>query len=253
MRTPIVAGNWKMHRTAAEGRALAVALVEKMGTPRGVEVVLCPPFTALAAVGAAVHRTALRLGAQNMHWEAQGAFTGEISAAMLVDAGCRHVILGHSERRQHFGETDEGVNRKAHAALRAGLVPIVCVGERLEERKAGRTDQVVRGQLRAALAGVEPAQAAGMVIAYEPVWAIGTGLPATGEEANRVSALLRATVGEAAGADAAAQVRIQYGGSVNAKNCAEFLSQPEVDGALVGGASLDAEAFAVIVSAAARG
>ncbi|HEY8417334.1 MAG TPA: triose-phosphate isomerase [Limnochordales bacterium] len=284
MRTPLIAANWKMYKTTAEavqygqlllkelaGRGIRVvseagpaptagADADGAGAPagpvaaggrsaRGVQVVVCPPFTALAALGGVLAGSAVALGAQNMHWEAAGAYTGEIAAPMLLDLKCRFVILGHSERRQ-MGETDEQVRRKVHAALAAGLIPIVCVGERLEERRAGQTEAVVTGQVRAALAGLPAADGSKAVIAYEPVWAIGTGEYASPEEANRVIGLIRATLAELLGREAAAAMRILYGGSVKPDNIGPFMRQPEIDGALVGGASLDARGFVDIIQQA---
>ena len=250
-RIPLVAGNWKMHKTAAEAVGLVRALlVEPL--PTGVEVAVCPPFTALAEVHRALDGSSVRLGAQDMHWEGQGAFTGEISPVMLRDLGCHYAIIGHSERRQFFAETDEAVARKTAAAFAHGLVPIMCVGERLEERDAGQTEVVVTRQTIAGTQAVDERQASTVVIAYEPVWAIGTGRSASGVEANRVIALIRATLSERFGANAAAQTRILYGGSVTPENAAEFSAQPEIDGALVGGASLDAVKFLRIIQAAAR-
>lgn len=247
-RTPLIAGNWKMHKSVGEALALVAALTGER-RPEGVEVAVCPPFTALGAVARALEGSSIRLGAQDMHWEAQGAFTGAISPLMLADVGCTYVIVGHSERRQLFGETDAAVGRKVRAAFAHGLTPILCVGERLDERDAGRTEAVVTGQTEAGIAGLTPEQIARLVIAYEPVWAIGTGRSASGEEANRVIAVIRGVLSERAGA-AAAQTRILYGGSVTPENAAEFARQPEVDGALVGGASLDAGRFLGIVRAA---
>ncbi|MBM4379755.1 MAG: triose-phosphate isomerase [Deltaproteobacteria bacterium] len=250
-RRPVVAGNWKMHKTAAEAQALARELRNALGVVRDqVEVVLAPPFTALYPVGKALEDSNLYLAAQNCHAEAQGAFTGEVSAPMLKDVGCRYVILGHSERRQLFGETDEGVNRKVKAVFAAGLLPIVCVGETLQEREGGRTLEVVSRQLAGGLAGLDAAAAARAVIAYEPVWAIGTGKTATSAQAQEVHAHIRGWVAQAFGKEVAAAVRIQYGGSVKPDNAAELLGQPDVDGALVGGASLKAADFAAIVKAA---
>ena len=250
-RIPLVAANWKMHKTAAEAVGLVRALlVEPL--PTGVEVAVCPPFTALAEVHRALDGSSVRLGAQDMHWEGQGAFTGEISPVMLRDLGCHYAIIGHSERRQFFAETDEAVARKTAAAFAHGLVPIMCVGERLEERAAGQTEVVVTRQTIAGTQAVAERQASTVVIAYEPVWAIGTGRSASGVEANRVIALIRATLSERFGANAAAQTRILYGGSVTPENAAEFSAQPEIDGALVGGASLDAVKFLRIIQAAAR-
>ncbi|MFZ5924701.1 MAG: triose-phosphate isomerase [Bacillota bacterium] len=247
MRRRIIAGNWKMYKTVDE----AVALVEELkGMVAGVgevEVVVCPPFTALDAVREALRGSNLELGAQNMHWEEEGAFTGEVSPLMLKNLGCMYVILGHSERRTYFGETDESVNRKVKSAVLNGLLPIICVGETLEERDAGKTEEVVVRQTKAALAGVKTNGAERIVIAYEPVWAIGTGRSATADEANRVIRIIRQTVAEVFNERIAQEMRIQYGGSVKPQNIADFLGQPEIDGALVGGASLDAAAFAAIV------
>jgi triosephosphate isomerase len=250
-RKPVVAGNWKMHKTATEAQGLARELRNALGVVRDqVEVVLAPPFTALYPVAKALEDSNLQLAAQNCHAEAQGAFTGEVSAPMLKDVGCRYVILGHSERRQLFGETDEGVNRKVKAVLAAGLLPIVCVGETLQEREGARTLEVVSRQLAGGLAGVDAAAVSRSVIAYEPVWAIGTGKTATSAQAQEVHAHIRGWVAQAFGKDAAAAVRIQYGGSVKPDNAEELLGQPDVDGALVGGASLKAADFAAIVKAA---
>jgi triosephosphate isomerase len=248
MRTPLVAGNWKMHLRVREALDLVGALRQALDGLAGVEVVVCPPFTALADVGRALAGSTIGLGAQNVHWAPQGPFTGEIAAPMLRELGCTHVIVGHSERRHGLGETDAMVQRKVAAALAHGLVPILCVGETLAEREAGRTEDVLAAQLGAGVADVGAADAPRLVVAYEPVWAIGTGRPATGQEANRVAGLLRTWLGERFGA-AAATVRVLYGGSVTPQTVGEFAAQPEVDGALVGGASLQAEAFAGIVRA----
>jgi triosephosphate isomerase len=251
-RTKFVCGNWKMHKTQAESRALVQALAPLVAGLAGkVQVAVAPPFTSLAAAGDALAGTGMELAAQDVHWEAQGAFTGEVSAAMLADAGCRHGIVGHSERRQLFGETDETVRKKVGALLAAGIRPIVCVGELLAEREAGRTLEVVGRQVRGGLAGLAPEAVASLTVAYEPVWAIGTGKTATTAQAQEVHAAIRALLRELAGA-AADQVRIQYGGSVKPDNAAELMSQPDVDGALVGGASLKADDFAKIVRGALR-
>jgi triosephosphate isomerase len=250
VRTPLIAANWKMHMTREPGVRLAEEVAQGVAGLDGVQVVVCPPATALDAVGRVLEGTPVLLGAQTMHWETQGAYTGELSAPMLVDVGCRAVILGHSERRLYFGETDEGVGRKVRTALAHGLIPIICVGERLEQRESGEADAVITRQVRAAVAGAEPATGPALVIAYEPVWAIGTGRNATGEEANRVSRVIRGLVGSVG--VPADEVRILYGGSVKPDNIQDFLGQPEVDGALVGGASLDARAFSAIVRAALR-
>jgi len=255
-RRPLIAGNWKMHRTHLEALQLTQKLawaLSKEDTD-AVEVVVCPPFTALRTVGTLIDgdKLPIGLGAQNCHPEPQGAYTGEVSAPMLAKLGCAYVIVGHSERRQQFGETDELVNRKARAALGNGMQPIVCVGETLEEREAGRTAEVVQGQVRGSLAGLPGEQVAGLVVAYEPVWAIGTGRAATAEDAQETIALVRRTVAELAGQAAADQLRIQYGGSVKAGTAEELAAKPDIDGALVGGASLDADELALIVKGSAR-
>ncbi len=240
-----------MHKTIPEAERL-VAELKTLVPPGGpAEVVLCPPFTALAAVAGALKGTGWGVGAQDMFWEEKGAFTGEISPGMLRDAGCTHVIIGHSERRQYFGETDGTVHRKVRAALGAGLVPIVCVGETLAQREAGETEALVVSQVEAALEGLTAADLERLVVAYEPVWAIGTGRNATPGDANAVAALIRRTVGKQWGAEAAARLRIQYGGSVKPENVEELMREPEIDGALVGGASLEAPAFARIIAGAA--
>lgn len=251
MRKPVIAGNWKMHKTIPEAERLVAELKPLVPPEGGVEIVLCPPFTALAAVAKAAEGTGWGLGAQDVFWEEKGAFTGEVSPGMLRDAGCTHVIIGHSERRQYFGETDETVRRKAGAALAAGLIPIVCVGETLVQREAGQTDLLVTSQVKAALAELPGFSPDRVIIAYEPVWAIGTGRNATPADADAVCGLIRRTVGELHGSDAAAGLRIQYGGSVKPENAAELLGESEIDGALVGGASLEASAFARIVAGAA--
>ena len=249
-RTPFIAGNWKMYTNAEECIALCRAVREAVRALDGVEVGVCPPFPFLYAAKGALAGSDVRLGAQNAHWEAQGAFTGEVSAAMLRDL-VDYVIIGHSERRQYFCETDETVNGRLTSVLAHGLLPIFCIGETKEEREAGQTEAVLERQVQRGLDGV--AWTAACVIAYEPVWAIGTGLAATGAQANESTGLIRRLVGELYGAETAGATRIQYGGSVKAENAAEFLAQPEIDGALVGGASLDAEAFAAIARAARPG
>jgi triosephosphate isomerase len=246
MRTSLIAGNWKMHKTVREAHDLAAGLMTRLSDVAATDVVVCPPFTALAEVGRTLTGSPIELGAQDLHWEAKGAFTGEISAPMLWDLGCTYVIVGHSERRRLLGEDDEAVRKKVVAAFAGELIPILCVGESLDEREAGRTERIVQTQARIATLDVSKEQAAQLVVAYEPVWAIGTGRPATGEEANRVSGLLRGWLREWFGS-AADAVRILYGGSVTPDSIAEFVGQPEIDGALVGGASLDADAFAAIV------
>lgn len=247
MRKPIIAGNWKMHKTVGEALALVRELCGITAGVTDVEIVICPTFTALYPVHMAICEGPLRLGAQNMHWEAQGAYTGEISPAMVKEVGCTYVIIGHSERRQYFGETDDTVNKKVKAAIAAELIPIMCVGETLEQREAGITEGVVGRQVRQGLTGLTAEQIAEMVIAYEPVWAIGTGRTASSEDANAVCRFIRQVVAELAGADSAEKVRIQYGGSVKGENIAELMEKSDIDGALVGGASLDAASFAKIV------
>ena len=249
-RRPIVAGNWKMNKTSGEALALAGEIARALGDFEPVDVVLCPSFTALHAVSRAIGGTRIALGAQNLHWEKAGAFTGEIAAAQLLDAGCAHVIIGHSERRQFFGETDETVSRRLGAALAAGLAPIVCVGETLDQRKTGRTEAVIREQVQKGLAGLD-AQALGrLVIAYEPVWAIGTGMTATPDQAQDTHAFIRGLLKSMAGEAVAGAVRIQYGGSVKPANAKELFGRPDIDGGLIGGASLDAASFVAIVKAA---
>ena len=258
-RRPIVAGNWKMNTTLGEARDLAGALVESLHGQREVEhqveVVLCPPFLSLAAVGEVIAGTRLGLGAQNCHFEAQGAFTGEVSPAMLADLGCQYVILGHSERRTLFGESDALIARKVRAVLDHGLTPILCVGENLAQNEAGQTAAIVSGQVRAALHGGSEDRLSRVVVAYEPIWAIGTGRAATAEAANATIGVVRRTMEALAthgpGSGAQHRLRIQYGGSVTPANAADLFAQPEIDGALVGGASLKAPDFLVICAAAA--
>jgi len=251
-RIPFVAGNWKMNKTVAEARDLAATLVASLGEIAGVEKVLCPPFTALFPVAAVLVGSDLGLGAQDMHWEPKGAFTGQVAPGMVAEF-CRYVILGHSERRTYFGETDETVNRKTLAAGAAGLTPIVCVGETLAEYEAGRTAEVVTRQIKDGLRGLDASLAAKLVIAYEPVWAIGTGRAATGENANAVVRdVIRTALGILHGQEVAAGTRVLYGGSVTAANAVEFFSQSDIDGALVGGASLKVDEFSAIVKAAVK-
>lgn len=247
MRKPIIAGNWKMYKTHLEAKDLVEALKEK-NLPAGVEVVLCPPFTALTTVAQALAGTEIGFGAQDLFWEEEGAYTGEISPLMLKELGCSYVIIGHSERRQYFGETDENVNKKVKAALRHGLKPIICVGESLAQREAGDTNSFVSEQVKKALNGLAPESIPQVVIAYEPIWAIGTGRSSSGIDANHVIGLIRRTIASQFQPYLADQVRIQYGGSVKPENIKEFMTQPEIDGALVGGASLKADAFYGIIS-----
>ena len=250
-RTKIVAGNWKMNLDRAKAKELTAAVAARRGEAAAVELVLCPPALYVETVGSALAgvKSTVGLGAQNMHDKASGAFTGEVAPPMLVDLGCRYVILGHSERRTLFGETDAAVNVKTKAALAAGLVPIVCVGETLEEREAGKTAAVVTGQVQGSLAGLSAADLEKVVVAYEPVWAIGTGKVATPEQAQEVHALIRALLAGLSSPEVAARVRIQYGGSVKPDNAADLARQPDIDGALVGGASLKADDFLGIAKA----
>lgn len=248
MRKPFIAGNWKMNLLRDSSIALVHGLIDKLQKVE-VDVAVCPPSVYLHDVGAAVRGTSIILGAQNMYHEAEGAFTGEISGPMLRDLGCRYVILGHSERRQFFGDTDGTVNQKTKAALKHGLIPIVCVGESLSEREAGQTSRVVEAQVRGSLAGLNAEQGGSLVMAYEPVWAIGTGKTATPAQAEEVHSQIRGLLTELFGGSVAQSIRIQYGGSVKPDNAAELMSQPNIDGALVGGASLKADSFAAIVLA----
>jgi len=257
MRTPFVAGNWKMYNTIADARHLVSEMVPGLQAIGSVEKVLCPPFTSLLAVRALLEGTDIGLGAQNMHWEASGAYTGEVSPSMLTEI-CNYVIIGHSERRTYFGETDETVNKKVHAAIAHGLTAIVCVGETLEENEAGRTAEVVTRQVRKGLNGLDLSamgngQISSLVIAYEPVWAIGTGRAATAEGANKVVAqVIRPAFSDMFGEIPSQAIRVLYGGSVKANNAREFFDQPDIDGGLVGGASLKAAEFIGIVEAARR-
>jgi len=245
LRQPIIAGNWKMHNTIAETRQLINEL-KPLVSDAAAEVVVCPPFTALAAAVEAAAGSNILVGAQNLFWEEKGAYTGEVSGMMLKDIGCRYVIIGHSERRQYFGETDAIVNKKLMAAYRYGLIPIVCVGETLEEREDGKTLKVVERQVNECFKGLESGQVETLVVAYEPVWAIGTGRTATAADAQEVIAFIRRVIQRIYG-NIAASTRIQYGGSVKPENIAELMAQPDIDGALVGGASLKAQSFSSIV------
>ena len=246
MRRPIIAGNWKMNKTHAEAEELVKALVPLVADAEA-EVVVCPPFVCLDAVGKVIKGTNIKLGAQNVHFEKSGAFTGEISADMLLAMGVEYVIIGHSERRQYFGETDCTVNKRARAALAAGLKPIICVGESLAERENGITDELVGMQTKLALKEIEAEQLEQLVIAYEPIWAIGTGKTATAQEANATIGAIRRAIAQVYGEEAAQKVRIQYGGSMNPKNASELMAQSEIDGGLIGGASLKAEDFSKVV------
>lgn len=247
MRKPIIAGNWKMNKTAEETKALIQGLIPLVGDVDNVDIVVCPTFVNLAAAADVLAGSNIKLGAQNMHFEKSGAFTGEISADMLLAFGVKYVILGHSERRQFFGETDEGVNKKTKVALEAGLIPIVCVGETLEEREAGITSEIVCKQTKLALLGLSADQVAGVVIAYEPIWAIGTGKTATADDANETIGAIRGAVKEVYGDECAQSVRIQYGGSMKQSNASELMAKSEIDGGLIGGAALKAEDFSQIV------
>jgi triosephosphate isomerase (TIM) len=246
-RTKLIAANWKMFKTPAETRDFFAAFLPMVSGHTRDEIVVCPPFVCIPAAVEAVKGSRAGIGGQNVFWEKQGAFTGEVAAPMLLAAGCTHVIIGHSERRQYFGETDETVNRKLETSLEAGLTPIVCVGEVLEEREAGITEDVLRRQCVNALRGISGQKAAKMVIAYEPVWAIGTGKTATPEIAAEAHAVIRAEVSKAFGREYANNLRILYGGSVKPDNAHPLMSQEEIDGALVGGASLEPKSFAAIV------
>lgn len=248
VRKPIIAGNWKMHMTVAEARKLALDI--KNGTVNlveGVDVVVCPPFSALSPVAEVLKDSGVKVGAQNCFWEEKGAFTGEISAPMLQEIGCEYTIVGHSERRTYFGEPDDWVAKKAAAVLGHGISPIVCVGEKLEEREAGTTKDIVRGQLLGSLREIDSEQMLKTVIAYEPIWAIGTGRTATPDQAQEVHAFIRNVLIDLHGLEVALRMRIQYGGSVKPDNIADLMAQPDIDGALVGGASLEAASFTKIV------
>lgn len=247
MRKPVIAGNWKMYKTAAEAAVYIQELTPKVRGASHAEVVICAPFVALPAVAAAAHGTNINIGGQDLFWLTEGAYTGEVSGRMLASVGCKWVIIGHSERRQYFGETDETVFKKTVAALEAGLTPIVCVGERLEERESGQTESVLASQFEGGIAGLTAGQFAEIVIAYEPVWAIGTGKTATPDMAQAAHAFLRSQCAAKFG-DAAEDCRILYGGSVKPENTKELLAEADIDGALVGGASLKPDSFAAIVN-----
>jgi triosephosphate isomerase (TIM) len=247
-RKPIIAGNWKLNGSRELTTTLVDGLLKVVSSVEDVDIVICPPFTALAQAAEKLHGSkVIKLGAQNCYWEESGAFTGEIAPAMLKELGVDYVIIGHSERRQFFGETDETVNKKLKALLAQGLTPIVCVGEMLEEREAGKMEAVIKTQITGSLAGLSAAELAKIVVAYEPVWAIGTGKTASPEQAQEVHALIRGLLAGLADKDTADKIRIQYGGSVKPDNAAELMSCPDIDGALVGGAALKADSFAGIV------
>ena len=252
MRRPLIAGNWKMNLDRESAVALAAAIAQRTREIEEVDIGVFPPFMYLLPIGDALRGSRIKIGGQNMYHESSGAFTGEVSAPMLVDVGCTYVILGHSERRHVLGENDESINKKVHAALAAGLAPIVCVGELLSEREGGKTAEVIRRQFDGSLAGLSADQMRSTLLAYEPVWAIGTGKVATPAQAEEVHSDLRRLIADRYNAEIANSVRIQYGGSVKPSNAAELLGQPNVDGALVGGASLVAEDFVGIIEAAAR-
>ena len=247
MRKPIIAGNWKMNMTPSQAKELVTDLIPLV-KDAACDVVVCPPYVDIALVAELVKGTNIQVGAQNIHWAEKGAFTGEISAAMLKEAGAAYAIIGHSERRQYFCETDATVNSRTKAALAAGIVPIICVGESLEQREKGETDVVVSGQVKADLADIPGEAVAGLVIAYEPIWAIGTGKTATDEQANETIGLIRETIASLYGQAVADQVRIQYGGSMNPKNVKGLMAQAQIDGGLIGGASLKAADFAQVVN-----
>ncbi len=251
LRSAIIAGNWKMNKTPSEAAKLIEELKAAMPEP-DCEVVVCVPAIDIPAVAEAIKGSRIHLGAQNVHFEPSGAFTGEISASMLAEMGVEYVIVGHSERRQYFGETNETVNLRAKAAIAAGLTPIICVGETLEQREQGITDDLISMQTKIAFNGIEKEDAINCVIAYEPVWAIGTGKTATAEQANEVGQLIRDTIGVLYDDETADGISIQYGGSMNAKNCAELLAMEDIDGGLIGGASLKAPDFSVIIDAASK-
>jgi triosephosphate isomerase len=251
-RIPFVAGNWKMNKSVSEARELVSVMGRELKSIGGVEKVLCPPFMSLVAVANLLQGTDIGLGAQNMHWEEKGAFTGEVAPLMIAEF-CKYVIIGHSERRAYFGETDEAVHKKTRAAIKHNLIPIVCVGETLAENESGKTADVIRRQMLDGLKEIDSASASVIVIAYEPVWAIGTGRAATGADANRVVAdVIRPALSQLFGAEIAQGARVLYGGSVTSSNAKEFFSQPDIDGALVGGASLKVEEFVPITRAAVK-
>jgi len=247
MRKLIIAGNWKMYKNISEAIALANGIKRKLSDIDLIDIVICPVFTALGEVSEVIMDTNIELGAQDMFWEEQGAFTGEVSGAMLRDLGCKYVIIGHSERRQYFHETDEAVNKKIKAAFKSKLTPIVCVGENLEQREKNKAFDIVKGQIQRCLDGITPQEAVKIIIAYEPIWAIGTGKTATSEQAQEMHAFIRILLTLLYDEDISSQVRIQYGGSVKPENIADLVKQKDIDGALVGGASLKIDSFVRIV------
>ncbi len=247
MRKVLIAGNWKMNKASAEAEELAEGIREKAGNMTRIDIVICPPFPALSIVYEKIKGSHIKLGAQNLFWEREGAYTGEVSALMLRESGCRYVIIGHSERRIHFGETDEMVNRKVKTALEWNLVPVVCVGEKLEERERNEMEDVVRKQIKEGLSGLDAQEISKIVIAYEPIWAIGTGKTATPAQANEMHLFIRKLIGEDFQKEISSQMRILYGGSVKPDNISELIAEEHIDGALVGGASLDDNSFVEIV------
>jgi triosephosphate isomerase len=250
MRTPLIAGNWKMNNTVAEALELVECVKTRVLDIKKTEIAVAPPFTALYAVGSILKNSSIHLSSQNVFWEEKGAFTGEISPTMLSEIGCKYAIVGHSERRQYFGETDETVNKRIKAALAHGIVPIVCIGETLAERESGKAMEVINTQLTGALRGVDQQGLNNIVIAYEPVWAIGTGKTATPQMAEEVHRHIRVLLSDLYSAEISEQTRILYGGSMNAENASDLLSQPDIDGGLIGGASLKVGAFTAIIMAA---
>lgn len=248
MRKVLIAGNWKMNKSPAEAAGLAERIVRKVGDIRYIDIVVCPPFPTLTAVYEKIEESLVRLGAQDLFWEKEGAYTGEVSALMLRESNCRYVIIGHSERRIHFGETDEAVSRKIGAALEWNLIPIICVGEKLQERENGKVEDVITRQIKGSLSGLNDKNIVKTVLAYEPVWAIGTGKTATPAQANEVHGLIRALIGDIFSKEAADQIRILYGGSVKPDNIRALIAEEHLDGALVGGASLNEHSFVEIVT-----
>ena len=250
MRKPLIAGNWKMNKTSSQAEELARALKDTLGAEENVGIAICPPFTSLEAVCRIAEGSNIGIGAQNLHWEEEGAYTGEVSAPMIKELGCRYVIIGHSERRQYFGESNETVNRKAKAALKFDLTPLICVGERLEEKEEGKTFSVIENHIGEGLSGLEREEILKIVVAYEPVWAIGTGKTATPQQANKVHNYIRGLLTDIHGEEVSSQVRILYGGSVKPDNISGLMAESDIDGALVGGASLQADSFRGIVQGA---
>lgn len=249
MRIPVIAGNWKMNKTIVESVSLVKELKDFVRGIKGVDIVVCPPFTSLWVVKEIINGTNINLGAQNMYWETKGAFTGEASPLMLKDVGCEYVVLGHSERRQYFKETSEEVARKAEAALSVNLIPIVCVGEKLEEKESGKTESIIKQEIIALFSKIDSTLVARTIIAYEPIWAIGTGRSSNSKDANLIIKFIRELFSSKYGSKIAERIRILYGGSVDPKNIKEFMNEPDIDGALVGGASLHALSFSQIVKA----